>query len=101
MIKRTIEQDGLNVDIIINLTPEEEEAIYREKDRRYLKEDIESLAERDDEVAKALQNNILDLDDEDVAEISSDFHDRLGDHDAYWEIHWDCLKEAILEYLKR
>lgn len=99
MIKRTIEQDGVNIDIVITLTPEERETIYREKDREYLKEDIYEMAERDDEVAEVIKG--VDLDDCDIAEIESDFHDRLGDHDTYWAIHWDCLKNAILEYLKK
>lgn len=99
MIKRTIEQDGVNIDIVITLTPEEKEAIYRERDRGSLKEDIYEMAARDDEVADAIKG--VDLDDCDIAEIESDFHDRLGDYDTYWAIHWNCLKNAIREYLKK
>lgn len=100
MIKRTIEQDGVNIDIVITLTPEEREEIYREKDREYLKEDIyDIMTENDDEFAEAIKG--VELDDRDMKEISSDFHDRLGDRDTYWDIYWDCLKEVVLEYIKR
>ena len=100
MIKRTIKHDGANIDVVIILTPEEEEAIYREKERKYLKEDIyDIMAENDDEFAEAIKG--VELDDRDMREISSDFHDRLGDRDTYWDIYWDCLKEAVLEYIKK
>ena len=99
MIKRTIEQDGVNIDIVITLTPEEEEAIYREKQREYLKEDIDNLIEQDENLAKTIGSK--NLNDHDIAEISSDFRDRLGNYNTYWEIYWDCLNEVILEHIKK
>lgn len=99
MIKRTIKHDGVNIDIVIILTPDEEEAIYREKQRECLKEDIDNLIEQDEDLAETIGGK--NFNDHDIAEISSDFRDRLGDYDTYWEIYWDCLKEVILEHIKK
>lgn len=99
MIKRTIKQDGVNIDIVITLTSEEKEAIYREKERKYLKDDIDNLIQQDEDLSEAI--DIKNLNDHDIEEISSDFHDRLVDYDTYWNIHWHCLSKAILEYLKK
>lgn len=98
MIKRTIKHDGANIDVVVVLTSEEEEAIYRKKQREYLKEDIDDMIAQDEDLAEAIGSK--ELSDHDIAKISSDFHDRLGDYDTYWDIHWDCLKEAILEHIE-
>ena len=100
-IKRNIidHERDINITAVFTLTSEEEEAIYREKERKYLKEDIDNLIEQDEDIAEIIGDK--NLNDHDIAEISSDFHDRLGNYDTYWSIHWDCLRNAILDYLKK
>jgi len=61
MIKRTIEQDGVNIDIVITLTSEEKEVIYREKERKYLKEDIDNLIQQDEDLSEAIDIKTLTI----------------------------------------
>ena len=71
------------------LTQEELRKAYEVKNMEYLKEDVVSQLEGDE-----------DLDDVDLELIAERFEDALGHNDGYWDHYWDTMGYVINEYIK-
>lgn len=71
------------------LTQEELRKAYEEKHMEYLKEDVTSQLEEDE-----------NLNDVDIELIAERFEDALGHNDGYWDRYWDTMAYVINEYVK-
>ena len=71
------------------LTQEELRKAYEAKNMEYLKEDVASQLEEDE-----------DLDDVDLELIAERFEDALEHNNGYWDHYWGTMGYVIDEYIK-
>lgn len=98
----TIVRDGKEIE----LTHEELEQAYRERELEYRIEDAKAHCE---ELASGYFSLGLDndkelietLDEDDYAKIAQNAKEILEDRDAYWGQYWGAFDDAISEYLIR
>lgn len=82
-------------EVEIELTAEEMEKVYRERDLRYQIEDVQMEIDN-----RAERLGVPDLTDDDLRQIASEIDNELGDRCLYWEQYWDAVDACIDRYVK-
>lgn len=82
-------------EVEIELTKEELEAAYRERDLQYQIEDVQNEID-----GRAERRGVPDLTDDDVSKIASNIDDELSDYCMYWEQYWMAVDACIDRYVK-
>lgn len=82
-------------EVEIELTIEEMERVYRERDLQYQIEDVQSEIDN-----RAERRGVPDLTDDEIREIASNLDEELGDRCLYWEQYWDAVDACIDRYVK-
>lgn len=82
-------------EVEIELTNEEMEEVYRERDLRYQIEDVQMEID-----GRAERLGVPDLTDDEIREIASEIDNELGDYCLYWEQYWNAVDSCIDRYVK-
>ena len=82
-------------EVEIELTKEEMEKVYRERDLQYQIEDVQMEIDE-----RAERIGIPDLTDDEIREIASEIDNELGDYCLYWEQYWYAVDACIDRYVE-